>query len=193
MTPRDEAFARLQVLQRGTPEGLFLPENNPGAGHSSMFQWMMEHTGDLAHRAASFEEDGGGGPAWGFAAVFEKVEKLHRCAERLSTNSPRDQARRNFAHLHGLGRQTSLGHEEAAYVAEMDEAGRRYAAGYRQLALDAPPWTWLQAKGLEAAIALGEQDWPVYYRLLTEMLRALRDADETGDAAVAELYYRERP
>lgn len=205
MTPREKQLRAFQEAQRGIPEGMFLPQNNEGVDHSSAFQWMMEHTGDLCHRAACFENDGGGGPAWGLSAFIEKLGKLHRHAQRLLPgghvyDTPRLQAARNYEFHHKAGirlceRESGMVVEnpEAGcilYQAMLDRAGRRYADAYAVLREQHPPLTWLQERGLSAAIALGQQNWPLYVTILDSLQAAVEKADREGDDALGELYAR---
>lgn len=80
-------FNELASSQRGGgPEEMFHNNVNPGVNHSSIFQWLAEHTGDLIHRASYPPVGsgfGGGGIGYGFGAVKEKVAKLFKKANEF--------------------------------------------------------------------------------------------------------------
>lgn len=172
----------LQDQQRDLPESMFHEDANPGASASGILQWLMEHTGDLIHRAAFGEW--GGGPSYGFDAVVTKAEKCLRVARRMGPGDPDDpwaQARRNYAYL-----QTPEGArflppgmplDLPLFLAQARGALRRYAAAYRALR----PLTVLQVLGRDAAIELGDERWGEY-RLTLGTIVALLDVTQAGDA-----------
>lgn len=187
-------FKALQDAQRGdetthagAPESMFHPHANPGARHSHNFQWMMEHAGDLVHRAA-YPESRGGGWSYGVGAVVEKTRKLLR--ELRSPYFERErrpdlEARRNWAYLRSArGKREApdeakrLAKTAEIFIDQMNGAGLRYAEAYA--ALRPLVRTPLQAHGLEAAVALGHQDWTAFRRELEWIERNLPIDDDAA-------------
>lgn len=189
-------FDHLQTLQRGVPESLFHDPANPGVGLSCGFQWALEHTGDLVHRAA-FTDNGGGGWEYGIGAVSEKVNKLLRAA-RSMTENPRDNpefvARKEFQwHFREEAdpkhRYRWLdGLDEEGAIAAWKGALLRYSKAYAEL----PAVTRLQRDGKWAAVYLGRLDLTMWRTTLSAMHTRLEDARHAGEQAEFDLYYRDR-
>ncbi len=151
-----QAFDKLARQQRNKPESMFSREYNPGSDHSNMWQWAMEHTGDLIHRAAQTH-------GWGRGAVEEKVEKLLRAA-RSGYGFSRElleQLHSNWEYRVEHGRYDK---PKETFIKEAFDAGERYAKAYEVL----KPITKFQRLGKEAAIALGRRKWEEYRQILTE-------------------------
>lgn len=162
-----KAFKALADQQRGVPESMFSRKHNPGCEHSGAWQWAMEHTGDLIHRAAQADL-----PEWGLEALDEKVHKIHRA---LTATLPlgRDierQLRSNYEYQSEAARGNykfngSLEKwEQMAY-----DAGRRYSKAYDAL----EPLTHLQALGKEAAVSLGRSRWTDMSDAISELKQLL--------------------
>src|ERR1019366_2403181 len=143
-----------------------------------VWQWAMEHTGDLIHRASQAEL-----PEWGIEALTEKTRKLHRA---LTSTLPmgRDierQLKSNYEYHSGAdqGKYQFKGSlelwERMAY-----DAGRRYSKAYDAL----EPLTHLQSLGKEAAVALGQAHWH-------DMLGAILELKHLLDSGKAESIYFE--
>lgn len=189
MTTCVSCFRQLQAAQRARPESMFLPAHNPGADISGAFQWAMEHTGDLVHRAAYQPEMGG----YGCHAMVEKLTKLMRW--RRAGDSVQDQATRNHEFETAEGR---VSQPLRGYLAALDQAGLRYAEAYMQLGrLRASEpcahrlvQTWLQRQAVLAAVALGCQSWARYDRVLNKLHQALTGAE--SDVIITTLYYGEK-
>lgn len=173
-----KAFKALADQQRGVPESMFSRKHNPGCEHSGTWQWAMEHTGDLIHRASQADM-----PEWGLEALNEKTHKIFRA---LTAGMPlgRDierQLRSNYEYqsVAERGKYQFKGSlekwEQMAY-----DAGRRYAKAYDAL----EPLTQLQALGKEAACALGRSRW-------TDMGDAILELKQTLGSGKAEKIYFE--
>ena len=191
--PLAAGFDDLQTAQRSGPEHLFHDTDNPGVGLSWGFQWALEHTGDLVHRAAF--GNWGGGWEYGYGAVHEKVEKLYRAAREM-TERPREHpeavARREFQWMHSGERIGALpswlvGLSEDQAIEVWKAALKRYADGYRALV----PLTRLQRMGRRAAISLGDLDLAGWRSTLVSMSVLLKDATAAGEVAEFNLYFRD--
>ena len=157
------AFKKLADEQRDKPEQMFKAKINPGCEHSGAWQWAMEHTGDLVHRASQADL-----PEWGLEAVQEKTIKLLRaCKAVLPLGKDIDRQLRSNYEYHSdpeRGKHQFKGSlekwEQMAY-----DAGRKYARAYMEL----KPITHLQRLGIDAAIACGQAHWSEMRDILTEI------------------------
>jgi hypothetical protein len=157
-------FNALANKQRGIPESMFHREVNPGADHSNIWQWAMEHTGDLIHRAAQTEMD-----FWGKEALEEKVRKLYRAASQAYGFEREVEEGIDNNWKYRVENNRYKGTVEQ-YRKEAYEAGVRYGKAYMKL----EPITKFQRLGKEAAIRLGYRKWVMYRSTLDEFERLIK-------------------
>lgn len=156
------AFNALAEQQRGHPETMFNRDHNPGVENGSgIWQWLLEHTGDLIHRAAQTDLSG-----WGMDAVYEKTMKIKRALFH-AYGVERDvegQIKNNYKYRVANGEyQGSFENFRKAVTV----AGERYARAYEVLR----PLTRIQWLGQQAAIAVGRMEWTI----AQERIAALAD------------------
>lgn len=159
-------FRELQDIQRGTPESMFNNNVNPGAGNSQLYQYAMEHTGDLIHRVAYMDDVIGWGGAtgvdYGMSVGQTKVNTVLRIKNDILRGEIESQARDNWKYRSQQG-DMQLSEEE--FIKQMQDAGKRYAEVYRQL----KPITKAQKVAQDATIALGEGDYSLWVKKVEEL------------------------
>ena len=128
------------------PEDMMHWKKNHGIGHSGKYQIAAEHIGDLVHRLSSTDENQGGGYKYGINAALEKIAMTHKYSDMLA------QVRRNAEAAVKDGEIESV----EAFEKEFKDAADKYADAYRKI----PVYTEFQKLGRDAAIALGELNFP---------------------------------
>lgn len=147
------AFRQLADQQRGTPEMMFHDAHNPGVSHGAgLWQYHMEHAGDLIHRAAQADL-----PGYGLEALYEKTRKLQRDVTRAYgfEREINENIKNNYTYALENGKYSGSLEQ---WTEEAYKAGKRYADAYRKL----KPITEMQRLGRDAAIALGERRFRDY-------------------------------
>lgn len=159
------------------PEEMFHRDVNPGVDYSSIFQWLAEHTGDLIHRASFAPLKGGfaGGPAYGFGAVKEKVEKLFRKADEFRRlhkhyhTNPFLESMKNDFNFRIREGHTDLTLEE--YQNKFVNAAKKYKDAYKVL----NAYTEMQRLSRIAAVSLGNLDITLYWLSLYHLQELLNE------------------
>ena len=173
----DKLFKELQMLQRGKPESMFDKTRNPGSSNSNLYAEMLEHTGDLIHRASypKFLSGWGGKTGWDYGCESTK-NKVKLCLRRVD-NDHRwdseilDNVKANWREKYESG---SYKGSEEEYMNESLGAAKRYAEAYREL----PFYTVLQEECRRAAIMLGKMQWVFYKDALYNILELVDKGEE---------------
>ena len=142
------------------PEDMMHWKKNYGIGHSGKYQIATEHIGDLVHRLSSTDENQGGGYKYGIRAALEKLAMTHKYSDMLA------QVRRNAEAAVKDGEIESI----EAFEKEFKDAAKRYADAYKKI----PVYTKFQELGRDAAIALGELNFPKVQKILNELSNELQ-------------------
>ena len=145
------------------PEDMMHWKKNHGINHSGKFQYAAEHIGDLVHRLSSTKDNQGGGHNYGIRAALDKSLRIYGFKDMLA------QVRRNAEDAVKNGEIESV----KKYEEEFMDAAYRYANAYEKV----PVYTKFQELGRDAAIALGELNFPKVQRILNELSRDLQKSD----------------
>jgi len=145
------------------PEDMMHWKKNHGINHSGRFQYAAEHIGDLVHRLSSTKDNQGGGHTYGISAALDKSLRAYGFKDMLA------QVRRNAEDAVKNGEIESV----KKYEEEFRDAAYRYANAYEKV----PVYTKFQELGRDAAIALGELNFPKVQRILNELSRDLQKPD----------------
>jgi hypothetical protein len=145
------------------PEDMMHWKKNHGINHSGKYQYAAEHIGDIVHRLSSTKENQGGGHTYGISAALDKSLRRYDFKDMLA------QVRRNAEDAVKNGEIESV----KKYEEEFRDAAYRYADAYEKV----PVYTKFQELGKDAAIALGELNFPKVQRILNELSRDLQKSD----------------
>ena len=145
------------------PENMMLYGHNPGINNSGQFQHAAEHIGDLVHRLSSTKDNQGGGHDYGMDAALAKSLRNYKFSDMIA------QVRRNGEYAVETGEAESV----AKYEKEFRDAADRYADAYRKI----PVYTEFQKLGRDAAVALGELNFPKTQKILKELSEKLQKPD----------------
>lgn len=154
-----------QGLPEGVvPEDMFDPRSNPGIEHGTgPFTYAAEHIGDLVHRL-SYVPRVGGGVEYGIEAAYTKARRNYD----LRQDRLNESLKSNYRFYKDNGRFNGTFNE---YLKKFDQAANRYADAYRLI----PVHTELQKFGRDAAVALGERNFPKAQQNLNEIKRRLEN------------------
>jgi hypothetical protein len=145
------------------PEDMMHWKKNHGIKHSGKYQYAAEYIGDIVHRLSSTEENQGGGHKYGLGAAFTKATNRYDYKDMLA------QVRRNAEAAVKDGEIKSV----EAFEKEFKDAAKRYADAYKKI----PVYTKFQELGRDAAIALGELNFPKVQKILNELSNELQKPD----------------
>ena len=148
-------------VQRGRPESAMLTAQRRMGG--GVYPHVLEHVGDLTHRIAE------GGGVYGTEFVTPKVRRsLH------SIDHPYGFEREMHEQIADNQRFRASRGEEGVDVEEVGRLGRAYADEHRKV----PAYTEPMMHGRQAAVALGEQDYPTASAHLNALQRSVDKGPE---------------
>ena len=165
---RDEAFARLARFQRGDPEQAML--DCQGVLGGGVVSYCLEHVGDLTHRMS--EHSGVEQFNFGYEYVLPKVK---RCLKELESAYGIEREHRE--NLRGTAEYRGV--VPAEHADRVKFYMKRYADAHRRLRV----YNEAQRCARDAAVMLGEQDFPGCVRNLKQLLVMLRTPETWRDAA----------
>ena len=159
--------------QRGEPESLgTVPEKSAVFNATGSYTYATEHVGDLIHRLTGTQFEPGGmavDESYGREASLNKINSVLQWVDTYSTVVP-EELRRNYDYRKARG-QTDLTFEQ--FKKAFDDAGKKYAQSYRDL----KPVSIFQHLARDAAVALGEQNYPLLKDKLVQLKTALEAPD----------------
>ena len=192
---KDQRFAELADLQRGTPELKMLSAQTVMGG-SGILSYLLEHVGDLTHRMSKEYAE-----VTSYGDVLPKVRRAlrelrspYKYKPEMGTQEAYSKSGAGFFkdHMEQLARTYRFNKKEQGekrtfeqYVDDVSRSASEYAKAHSKL----PVYNEMQRAARDAAVHLGLQMWPEAIRNL-EILKAELDK---GASHWAKISMKDKP